>query len=203
MSTRNAWIRLWYLWTPPLVVVVLNVVWLAGLRGALVGRDSQLAQRLSRAEEAVSKLEGQAEQLDRTEKALANLQGNLSTLREEEMAPMKERLVPFLTDVLKRTQEAGLRVERLAYAATRDKKSGLVYFTASYAVKGSYEQIRRCAFLLESSPEFVTLDGLTLRGDDSASSLEVAVQLVVGTFFADLDEALMKELGVREVSGGR
>jgi len=199
----SAWIRFWYLWALPLAVVVLNVVWLAGLRSTVVGQDSVLAQRLSDAQAALSKLESQAGQLGRTEKALAQLKENLDALRKVDMAPMKKRLVPFLTDVLKRTQDAGLKVERVSYTAHRDEKSGLVSFSAGYGVKGNYEQIRRCAFLLESSPEFIMLDGLALRGDENASSLEVAVQLVVGTYFADLDEELMKQLGVHEVSGGQ
>ncbi|MBZ5587077.1 MAG: hypothetical protein LAO05_00785 [Acidobacteriia bacterium] len=203
MNGRGAWFRLWYLWTPPAAVVVLNVVWLAGLRGALLGRGSVLTQQVSDAGAAVSRLQSQAGQLDRTEKALADLKENLGALRQQEMAPMKERLVPFLTDVLKRTQDAGLRVEHVGYFAHREEKSGLVYFTAGYGVKGSYEQIRTCAFLLESSPQFVLLDALALRGDASASSLEVGVQLVVGTYFSDLDEGLMKQLGVHEVAGGQ
>jgi Tfp pilus assembly protein PilO len=199
----NAWIRFWYFWALPLAVVVLNVVWLAGLRSTLVGQDSVLAQRLSDAQAALSRLESQAGQLGRTEKALAQLRENLDALRRVDMAPMRMRLVPFLTDVLKRTQDAGLTVERVAYSAQRQEKSGLVYFTAGYSVKGTYEQIRRCAFLLESSPEFIVLEGLALRGDEHASSLEVAVQLAVGTYFADLDEELMRQLGVHEVSGGQ
>ena len=199
----NAWIRFWYLWALPLAVVVLNVVWLAGLRSTVVGQDSVLAQRLSDAQAALSRLESQAGQLGRTEKALAQLRENLDALRKVDMAPMKKRLVPFLTDVLKRTQDAGLKVERVSYTAQRQEKSGLVYFSAGYGVKGTYEQIRRCAFLLESSPEFIVLEGLALRGDENASSLEVAVQLAVGTYFADLDEELMKQLGVHEVSGGQ
>jgi len=203
MTARNAWIRLWYLWAVPLAVVAVNLVWLAWMRGTLVGQDSAVARRLTDAEASLTKLENQAAQLDRTEKGLAELREDLDALRKQDMAPMRQRLVPFLTDVLMRTQEAGLKVERVAYAAHRDDKSGLVYFSAGYGVKGTYEQIRRCAYLLESSPQFAMLEGLALRGDPNASSLEVSVQLVVGTYFADLDEGLMKQLGVREVPGDR
>ena len=46
------------------------------------------------------------------------------------------------------------------------------------------------------------VDGLALRGDESATSLDVGVQLGVGTYFADLDEGLLRQLGVNEVTGG-
>ncbi len=199
---RGAWLRLWYVWVPAAVLVAANVVWLAGMRRAVIGRGSLIAQQVEDARKAVARLQGQAEQLERTKRSLADLEGNLAALRQQEMAPMKERLVPFLTDVVKRTQEAGLAAEKVAYTAHREEKSGLVYFSASYNVKGSYEQIRRCAYLLESSPQFILLEGLTIRGDESASSLQVDVQLGVGTYFSDIDEGLMKQLGVSEVKDG-
>jgi Tfp pilus assembly protein PilO len=202
MIGRGAWLRLWYVWAPATLIVVANVVWLAGMRGAVLGRGSLLAQQVDEAHLAVSKLQSQADQLERIKRSLTALEENLGALRQEEMAPMRERLVPFLTDVVKRTQEAGLRAERVSYTAQREEKSGLVYFSANYRVKGSYEQIRQCAFLLESSPQFILLEGLALRGDESASSLEVVVQLGVGTYFSDLDEGLMKQLGVNEVASG-
>lgn len=203
MNGKGAWLKLWYLWAPPAIVVLLNVVWLAGLRGALLGRGSLLAGQVSDVQAEVRKLEAQLQQLERTAKGLGDLEQNLDELRQQRLAAMRDRLVPFITDVVKRAQEVGLQPERIAYTASRDEKSGLVYFTAAFGVKGSYEQIRRCVFLLESSPQFVLLEGLALRGDENASSLDVGVQLTVGTYFSDLDERLLKQLGVSEVTGGK
>jgi Tfp pilus assembly protein PilO len=200
VNGRGVWLRLWYLWVPPAVVLVLNVIWLAGLRGSVVGRGSLLTKQVTDVEVEVNKLESHARELERQTKALADLQQNLSTLRRDRLAPMRERLVPFLADLMKRTREAGLNPERLSYAARRVEKSGLVYFGASFGVKGSYEQLRRCVFLLESSPQFVLVDQLNLRSDENAASLDIGIQLAVGTYFADLDEGLMRELGVKEVT---
>jgi Tfp pilus assembly protein PilO len=202
VNGRGAWLKLWYLWAPAGTLVVLNVVWLAGLRGTVLGRGSLLAKQVSEAEAAVKGLEAQLHQLERAAQSLAELQANLGDLRENKLGPMRERLVPFLQDVVKRAQEAGLQPERVAYAAHAEAKTGLVYFTATYSVKGSYDKIRRCVFLLESSPDFVLVDGLGLRGDESTSSLDVQVQLNVSTYFSDLDEDLAKQFGVKEVAGG-
>jgi Tfp pilus assembly protein PilO len=202
VNGRGAWLKLWYLWAPAGALVALNVVWLTGLRGSVLGRGSLLAKQVSEAEAGVNKLESQLRQLERTAQGLADLQANLGDLREQRLGPMRERLVPFLQDVVRRTQEAGLQPERVSYTAHREAKTGLVYFTATYGVKGSYDKIRRCVFLLETSPEFVLLDGLGIHGDESASSLDVQVQLNVSTYFSDLDETLVKQLGVKEVTGG-
>jgi Tfp pilus assembly protein PilO len=202
VNGRGAWLRLWYLWVPAGVLVLLNVIWLTGLRGALLGRGSLLAKQVSGAEREVGKLEGQLHQLEQTTRALEELQANLNDLRERRLGPMRERLVPFLKEVVSRTQESGLQPERVAYAVRREEKTGLVYLSAAYSVKGSYDQIRRCVYLLESSPEFVLVDGMGLRGDESASSLVVEVQLNLGTYFSDVDERMLRELGVNEVTGG-
>ena len=202
MNGRNPWLRLWYLWAVPGLLVVAALVWLIGLRAALLGRGPLLSRQTAETETAVKKLEGQAQQLEQARKSLDELQGDLGELRGSKLGAMHERLVPFLKDVVQRTQEAGLKVERVGYAAKPDEKSGLVYFAASYSVKGSYEQIRRCVYLLESSPEFVLIEGLGLRGGESAASLDVGVQLVVGTYFSDLDEELLRQLGVTEVKHG-
>ena len=203
MNGRGVWFRLWYLWLPTGALVLVNLVWLAGLRGTLLGRGSLLTRQVSEAEAEVSRLEGQFRQLERTTEELGELQENVDALRQQRLAPMRTRLVPFLTDVVRRTQEAGLQVEKISYMAHRQEKSGLVYFTATYSVHGSYEQIRRCVFLLESSPQFVLLEGLGLRGEEAAASLDIGVQLSVGTYFSDLDERLLKQLGVGEVAGGQ
>ena len=202
MSEWRAWARLWYVWAPAAALVAVNVVWLAGVRGAFLGRGSALAHEVAASQSEITKLEGRLRQLDQEAQALANLQENLGTLRKEQMAPMRDRLVPFLNDVIKRTEASGLRPDRINYTVKRESASGLVYFSAHFDVKGSYEQIRRCVFELETSPQFILLEGLTLRGADAASSLDVGVQFGVGTYFADLDEDLMKQLGVHEVPSG-
>jgi Tfp pilus assembly protein PilO len=202
MIGRGAWLKLWYAWAPAAFLVTLNIIWLTGLRASVLGRGSLLARQVSEAEAAVGKLEGQLQQLEHTAQGLAELKANLEDLRAKQLGPMRERLVPFLEDVVRRTQEAGLQPDRVSYAAHHEAKSGLVSFTATYGLKGSYDQIRRCVFLLESSPEFVLVDGLGLRGDENAASLDIQVQLSVSTYFSDVDETLLKQLGVNEVAGG-
>ena len=196
----RTWLRLWYLWAVPGVVVLANVVWLGGVRTAALGRGSLLAKQVAEAQADVAKLEALKERLKRSTEQLTSLQGSLEELRDTELASMHDRLIPFLRDVLRCTEEAGLHVERLSYRATRDEKTGLVYFTAGYGVKGSYEQIRRCVYLLEVSKEFALIEGLGLHSQEVASSLDVGVQLEVGTYFSDLDEALMHQLGINEVA---
>ncbi len=203
MKNRNAWLQFWPAWAIPAVLVVANAVWLGGVRGAVLGRGSLLSRQVREAEEQVRRLERQLESLEAAKRESDALRQRLTGLREERLGSMSSRLVPFLVDVVRRAGDAGLASERIAYQVRPDEGSGLVYFSATYELQGSYEQIRNYIGLLEASPQFVVIERLELRGVEDASALTVTVRLGVGTYFYDLDRALLARLGVEGVPHGR
>jgi Tfp pilus assembly protein PilO len=203
MSRMNVWWRRWWIWLLPALLLGANLAWVFAFRSAVLERGSSLAAQVEQLRAEVVELENTTRKQDEVRTQLAALRGSLDELRREQLAGMKERLIPFLKDVMRLAQEAGLQVESISYSYKLDDKTGLVYFSASYGVKGSYEQIRRCVFLLESSPQFIVLEGLALQADQSASSLDVSVRLTMGTYFASVDETLVSELGIAEVADGR
>jgi Tfp pilus assembly protein PilO len=196
---RSVWLRWWWAWAAPAALLAVNVVWVAGVRSEVVGRGSLIGRRVGAIEGEVTRLTTKLRQLETAKGNLDKLRTELSSLRERQLAPMRQRLVPFLIDVVARSQKAGLTPDRIGYSAALDKKTGLVHFTAAYGLKGRYEQIRDLIYELEASPQFDVIESLGLRGQDDPSSLEVGVSLVVGTYFSDVDEALMKQYGVNEV----
>jgi hypothetical protein len=202
MRGGSAWGRLWFVWVIPALLVIANVVWLAGLRGAVIGQGTWLAQRVAASEEEVQRLEQQQRALAGARSAVEELRSRLDDLRARRLGAMRERLVPFLLDVVERTQRAGLQPERINYTAKADEKSGFVQFTAVYSLTGPYPAIRTCIYLLEESPQLAIIERLALRGDEHLTSVDVGVQLTVSTYFTDMDRALMAEFGVEEVAGG-
>jgi Tfp pilus assembly protein PilO len=196
---RSAWLRLWFVWAIPSALIAANAIWLFGVRGAVLGRGPLLAKQKASLETEVAELTAQRKTLSSAQATLDSLQRDLGALRQEQLGSMRERLVSFLVDVARRTQAAGLRPERISYTAQPDKKSGLVHFAAVFSVIGTYEEVRRCVNLLEVSPQFVIVERLALRSDDSAASLDVSVQLTVATFFADADTGMLRELGVEDL----
>ena len=202
MKIINPWLNWWWAWAFPAALVVVNLGWLFGGRAAVVGRGSRLARQVGQVEADVATLERRDRDFADAEQRLATLRESLTTLRRDSLGSMHDGLVPFITDVVVRAQEAGLRPERVGYGVKKDDKTGLTYFTASYEVKGSYEQIRACVRSLESSPRFVVLENLALRSQDPSASLDVGVKLAIGTYFADLDETLIRQIGAVEVSHG-
>lgn len=203
MSRMNVWWRRWWIWLLPALLLGANLAWVFAFRSAVLERGSSLAAQVEQLRAEVASLESTTRKQDEVRAQLAALRGSLDELRREQLSGMKERLIPFLKEVLRLGQEAGLQVESISYSYKLDDKTGLVYFSASYGVKGSYEQIRRCIFLLESSGQFIVLEGLALQADQSASTLEVSVRLTMGTYFASVDETLVRELGIGEVADGR
>lgn len=202
MSRLGVWWRHWWAWAVPALVLGGNLAWVLAFRSAVLERGTLLAAQVERLQADVARLEGNARTLGETRDRLGELRGNLDELRKDQLSGMRERLIPFLQEVLRLGQEAGLAVESISYAYKRDEKTGLVYFAASYSVKGTYEQIRRCVYLLESSPQFIVLEGLGLQGDQTAASMNVSVSLTMGTYFSSVDEALVRDLGIKEVQGG-
>lgn len=202
MTWPSAWGRHWWAWAVPSLVLAANLAWIVGFRTAVLQRGAALESQVEQLQSDVSRLEASSRKLAEMQGRLDGLRTDLDVLRRDQLSGMRSRLVPFLQEVVRLGNEAGLKAERIAYSYSLDPKSGLVYFSASYSVEGTYEQIRQCVFLLETSPHFIVLEGLGLRGDPSSTSLAISVQLTMGTYFSEVDEALIQELGVKEVPLG-
>jgi len=202
MNRRAAWWLLWPVWVVPALLLVVNLAWLGWLRGAIVGRGSLLAREVSALRDAVKTLEAQQRQLVAAEQELATLTTRLEGMRGSQLGPMRERLVPFLTDVVERAEQAGLKPERIGYAVREEEKGGLAQFTATYQLKGPYDSVRRCVWLLETSPHFVVIENISLRAPEDASTLDIDAQLTLATFFSDIDRAELAKLETGEVPRG-
>jgi hypothetical protein len=196
---RSAWLRLWPVWAAPSALIVVNLLWVFGMRDIVLGRGSILARQRTTLDADVAILTGQRNVLLAALSTRDTLETDLGTLRREQLGSMRERLVSFLVDVAKRVQATGLKPERISYNAQTDRKTGLVHFAATFSVTGSYEQVRRCVNLLEGSPQFTIVEQLSLRGDEAAISLDVTVQLTVATYFAEADTGMLRELGIEDV----
>jgi Tfp pilus assembly protein PilO len=198
MTSRSAWVRLWWVWLAPALLLVVNLIWLLGIRSAL-GRGPQLARQRDAGAARVAALTTQRDALAGSRAALTVLESDLGSMRKERLGSMRERLVAFLVDINKRTSAAGLRPDRISYAVEADKKSGLVRFSAVFSVSGTYEEVRRCVNLLEGSPQFVVVERLVVRSEDGIDSLAVDIQLTVSTYFVDADTGMLRQLGIEDL----
>lgn len=196
--TRSAWWKYLWVWSLPGVLVIVNLLWVFVLRQTLLGRGANIDEQLREKEREVRELEKVVSELESAKAKLAQLQQELVELREREMGSMRERLVPFLTTVGERVRKTGLFPERISYSANQDKKSGLVHFTATFEITGSYQQLRQCIGELEQVPQFLVIERLAMQGDDVARSTDISLRMVVGTYFSDLDPELLRQVEAQE-----
>jgi Tfp pilus assembly protein PilO len=196
--TRSAWLKYLWTWLLPALGLLANGLWLFGLRSVVLGSGAKAVAQVQAKERQVKELEQTLRQLAATQERLSQVRQQLSRLRLEEMGSMRQNLVPFLAEVGERARKVGLFPQRIAYAAREEKKSRLVHFSATFELSGSYEQLRQYMSELENVPQFLVIERLGLRGEEVARSTDISMQMVVGTYFSDLDRQLLQKLGVQE-----
>jgi Tfp pilus assembly protein PilO len=107
----------------------------------------------------------------------------------------------FYADVLPQTQsaarsvtylrfaqiarDADVRAERGSAEVTHEKGSALAKLTSTFTLSGDYRDVRRFIYALETAPEFVVLEDVSLARGRNDSAL--AVNLRVATYFRASD----------------
>jgi hypothetical protein len=81
---------------------------------------------------------------------------------------------------------ADVRLERGANSISQEKDSTLSKLSTSYTLSGEYEDVRQFIYSLETAPEFVVLENVTLSSDQQAGR-GLAVQIEIATYFRSAD----------------
>jgi type IV pilus assembly protein PilO len=108
-------------------------------------------------------------------------------------------LQKFYKDVLPSTESAALRLTytRLAQlarqanvklehgtnAVEREKGSSLSKLTTRYTLSGDYRDVRRFIYSLETAPEFIVLENISLSSSTDQQARSVAMNLEIATYF--------------------
>jgi Tfp pilus assembly protein PilO len=145
----------------------------------------------------VADLDQQARQVHATlAKARLDYQGARATAQGKVQADAS--LAKFYKDVLPQNassarritylrlaqlaSEANVRLERGDNAIEKQKGSSLEKLSTSYTLSGDYRDVRRFIYALETAPEFLVLESLTLRGGDQ-SGRGLAMTIGVATYY--------------------
>jgi Tfp pilus assembly protein PilO len=81
-------------------------------------------------------------------------------------------------------REANLRFDRSSYAPVDERSSTLHRLKIEMNLGGSYDAIRRFIHQLETSPEFVVIDNISLS-EDTGDSGQLTVNLQLSTYYRD------------------
>lgn len=104
---------------------------------------------------------------------------NVDTIYTDVWSTSNRRLAPLIIEVRQLASRSGLTLNAINYDVTAQRKElGASFFVISFAVQGSYAQIRRLINLIELSRQFVIIDEISLTGDPTgANVLQMNLQL--------------------------
>jgi type IV pilus assembly protein PilO len=81
-------------------------------------------------------------------------------------------------------EQTAVRLEQGANTVDREKGSALAKSTTSYTLSGDYRNVRRFIYALETTPEFVILENVTLNSPgEQAAGRDLAMRLEIATYY--------------------
>jgi len=158
------------------------------------GRRAQVGDRVAELEVELLRLSSVHEATGGDRARVSELEEQFEVLYGEIFGSLEQRLTGILRAVGSSTRNAGLLPEAYSYSANVDRESGFVRFGIKFSVEGEYPQIRRMLAELQSSPEFLVVEGLSLSGDEDAVSRVLRITVSIATFLAEADEAQLQRI---------
>jgi len=161
------------------ILLVANIVAYAAFVYPLGQRVANIQQRDQTAERTLRAARAEQAQAAGTltgkDRAAAELQTFYGDVLPKDLAGAR-RLTHLRLPQLAR--QAGLRYEQSSYTTSEERGSTLSALRISMILSGSYNEMRTFIHALETAPEFVVIDNVSLAEDDpSVGSLVVTLSL--------------------------
>ncbi len=166
-------------------LVALNVVVYATVVYPLSQRVANSQQRDRTADEALALARAEHEQASGTLIGKARASTELATFYNDVLPASlagARRLTHLRLPQLAR--EANLRYERSVYEAVDERGSTLHRLKIEMSLGGSYDAIREFIHRLETAPEFVVIDNVSLS-EDASDGGSLSVVLEMSTYYRD------------------
>jgi len=197
------WQRLLPIWLPAVALclgALVLYVWQTSESG---GRRAQIQDRVVDLEAELARLEDLMQATGGDRKWVAEIEKEFTILHEEVFGTLEGRLTDILRAVGSATRDAGLLPGSYSYSASVDKDTGFIRFGIQFSVEGEYRQIRQMLAELQSSPEFLVVEGLSLTGDEDPISQKLKISVRIATFLVEADPQQLRRLtgGVAEAAG--
>jgi len=188
------WQRLLPIWLPAVALclgALVLYVWQTSESG---GRRAQIQDRVVDLEAELARLEDLMQATGGDRKWVAEIEKEFTILHEEVFGTLEGRLTDILRAVGSATRDAGLLPGSYSYSASVDKDTGFIRFGIQFSVEGEYRQIRQMLAELQSSPEFLVVEGLSLTGDEDPISQKLKISVRIATFLVDADPQQLRRL---------
>lgn len=198
------WQRLLPVWLPAVVLCIAAAVVFVWQTSESGGRRAQVRDRVADLEAELVRLDGLMRATGGDREWVADIERQFETLHGEVFGTLEGRLTDILRAVGSATRDAGLLPGAYSYAAEEDRATGFVRFSIQFSVEGEYGQIRRMLADLQSSPEFLLIEALSLQGDEDPVARELRISVKVATFLVEADAQQLRRLtgGATATAGG-
>ncbi len=173
----------------PLVLVIVANALLYALVVFPLGRQARNAEEEARV---------QREQLHRARLDYQSAKATVSGKQQADAAlqkfykdvlPAEQGLARKLTytRLAQLAREANVQLEHGSNVVKREKDSDLSKLTTIYTLTGDYRDVRRFIYSLETAPEFIVLENISLTSAGDQQSRSLAMNLEIATYFRSRD----------------
>ena len=185
-------LRLW-VWVPALLFFLANATAYVVYRFGFADRVESLEASLEETQKQLAPLDAKRKNLERLIERSRRNDEEIRNLYDERFSTRSERLTRVTAEVKRLARTAGLDPRQLTYPEERIEDYGLIKRSFSFSVDGTYLELRKYVNLLELSDSFLTLEEVTLAGEEDNQGPELHIRLLISTLFAG--EAPSEEAG--------
>ena len=188
------WRRLLAVWLPAVVLFAVTAavyIWQTSESG---GRRAQIRNQIEDLEQEIERLERVQQAAVSDRETVEEIERQFDLLYNNVFGDLDQRLTRILRAVGSATREAGILPSSFSYTASAHKTTGYIRFGVRFSVEAEYRQIRRMLAALQSSPEFLVVEGLNLSGDEDAVSRKLGISVNISTFLAEADSGQLRRL---------
>lgn len=196
------WRRLLPVWLPAVglcLIAAAAYVWQSSASG---GRATGVRAEIDELETEIGRLQGLLAQVEGERATVASVNETFDLLYGKVFRSLDDRLTNILREVGLATRSAGLLPGAYKYQAEEDKKTGYVRFSIVFSVNGQYAQMRQLIAAIQSSPEFLVVEGIAFSGDEQAATQELMIAVRVATYLSEASRETLDRLtgGIRQAA---
>ncbi len=175
------WKRRLWVWLPALLFFLLTVALFSTYRLVVAGRLQAARQELTAKQKILERLRTQSGALDRRVVAAHSTADRMRELYQDRFSTQSRRFTAVTAEIRDLARRAGLEPSAMSYPSEEIEDYGLVKRSFTFSVEGTYQQLRQFINLLELTQSFVTLEQVSLNGEEGA---RLGIRLNLSTLFA-------------------
>jgi Tfp pilus assembly protein PilO len=149
-----------------------NLLYFVTYRIRYEQRVADLDQRLEEAQDQLQKRRNGRAAAEQELLAYQDAVKDIDVVYGDWWSTSEQRLAPLIIEIRQLAARSQLTLRAINYDHTQQKNElGANFFGISFAVQGTYSQIRRLINLIELSRQFVIIDEISLSGDPTGSNV--------------------------------